>query len=319
MATVRALTLLLAMATAWPGSARDLQAWDFVPSDHPAVRSLAFMNEFLQERLQGGLTIVRRVGNEHDTDSFVIGQVRNGTLDMARVNLAALNVSVQGSLLATLPFAFGSREEMWRALDGQAREDILAGLQREGLVGLSLYDGAARSFYSRSQAIRTVEDLKGLKVRVQSVGGWARVLQRLGAEPVVIPRAQTKAALLAGVVDAADGDWATYMDEGHYEAAPFYSLTRHAHPPSVLIMSERTWRSLSRAEQTMLREAARASAVYKRGLVDEYEAELRQRAAASGVRIHEDVDRKSFRDAMVPLAMDEAKLQKAMPRSEGGP
>lgn len=313
MAPFRVLAALLAMTIAWPSSARDLQAWDFVPSHHPAARSLAFMNEFLKERAPGGLTITRRVGTEHHTDSFVIGQVRNGSLDMARVSLAALNVSVPGSILATLPFAYSSREDVRRALDGQAGEDILAALERQGLIGLCLYDGAARSFYARSRAIRTVEDLKGLKVRVQNVDGWARALQILGAEPVVIPRVQTKAALLAGVVDAADGDWATYVDEGHYEAAPFYSLTRHAQPPSVLIMSERTWRTLTETEQTMLREAARASVVHLRAMADEYEAAIRERASASGVSIQDDVDRKSFRDVMVPLAVDEAHMRKAMP------
>jgi tripartite ATP-independent transporter DctP family solute receptor len=317
MASPRVLALLFVLTAACSASARDLRVSDTFPIDHPTVRAVEFIGDALRERTRGRLVILRRAENDQDSDSFIVGQVRNGALDMARINLNALNVSVPGSVLPTLPFVFKSRDHMRRTLDGPVGEEILASLERQGLIGLCFYDGGTRSFYSRSRPIRSAADLKGLKVRVQRADSWAILLRALGAEPVTVPMTQVRAALQAGVVDATDGDWATYMAGEHHSVAPFYSLTEHSQPPSVLIFSQRTWRTLSAADQKLLREAARESVGYMRGLIDDYESGARKRAEAAGVRIEENVDRRSFIEAMVPLysaVVEESNLRGTMTR-----
>lgn len=317
MKSLHFLAFLVLVSAAWPATARDLRSSDAFPSDHPTVRAVEFMGEAVRGRTEERLTISRRTEGEQDSDSFVIGQVRNGSLDMARVNLNALSVSVPGSVLPTLPFVFKSTEHMRRTLDGPVGDDILAALERQGLIGLCFYDGGTRSFYSRSKPIRSAVDLKGLKVRVQRGDSSAIFLRALGAEPVTVPMAQVKMALQTGVIDAADGDWASYVAGDHHTVAPFYSLTEHSRPPSVLVFSQRTWRTLSPADQKVLREAARESVGYMRSLIGDYEAAARRRAEAAGVRIEENVDRQSFIDAMVPLysvVVEEARLQDTMTR-----
>lgn len=316
MALLRVLVLLLAMS-AGPAAGRELRSADTFASDHPTVRAVEFMSDFLREHTKGRLTISRRGEFAQHSDSFIIGQVRNGVLDMARVNVSALNVAVPGSVLPTLPFVFRSTEHMQRTLDGPVGMEILAALEDQGLIGLGFYDGGMRSFYSRSRPIRRVADLKGLKVRVQKADSWAILLRALGAEPVTMPMTQVGAALQAGVIDAADGDWASYVSEGHHRVAPFYSLTRHSQPPSVLIVSQRTWRTLSAQDQKLLREATRESVGQMRATIESYETAARRRAEAAGVRIDEDVDRKSFIEAMVPLystVVEEAHLQDTVTR-----
>lgn len=321
MMSLRVVALLLSLSAAWPAAARDLRSSDAFPSDHPTVRAVEFMGEVVRERTQGRLTISRRAENDQDSDSFILGQVRNGSLDMARVNLNALNVSVPGSVVPTLPFLFKSTEHMRHTLDGSVGDEILAALERQGLIGLCFYDGGMRSFYSRSKPIRSAADLKGLKVRVQRGDSSAIFLRALGAEPVTMPMAQVKMALQTGVIDAADGDWGSYVARDHHTIAPFYSLTQHSQPPSVLVFSQRTWRTLSAEDQNILRQAARESVGYMRSLIDEYEATARGRALAAGVRIEENVDRQSFIDVLVPLypvVVEEAHLQETVTRIQAG-
>lgn len=317
MALMRVFVFLFLLSATGPVAARDLRLSDTAPSGHPTVQAVELMGKSVRERTQGRISISRRTGNDQDSDSFLIGQVRNGTLDMARVNLNALTVSVPGAVLPTLPFLFRSTEHMRRTLDGAVGEEIFAALERQGLVGLCFYEGGMRSFYSKSKAIRSAADLKGLKVRVQKGDSAAIILQALGAEPVAMPMVHVKAALQMGVIDAADGDWATYVTSEHQTVAPFYSLTQHSQSPSVLVFSQRVWRTLSAADQRILREAARESVGHARGLIDDYEAAARRRAEAAGVRIQENVDRKSFVDAMVPLypvVVEEARRQDAVTR-----
>lgn len=321
MASLRVFALLFLLSAAGSATARDLRSSDTFPSDHPTVRAVEFMGAAVRERTEGRLTISRRAEGERDSESFIIGQLRNGSLDMARVNLNVLNATVPGSVLPTLPFFFKSTEHMRRTLDGPVGEEILASLERQGLIGLCFYDGGVRSFYSRSKPIRSAADLKGLKVRVQKADSWAFFLRALGAEPVTMPMGQVQAALQTGVIDAADGDWATYVAGQHYTVAPFYSLARHSQPPSVLVFSQRVWRTLSAADQKLLRETARESVGHMRGLVDDYEAAARQRAEAAGVQVDDNVDRKSFIDVLVPLystVVEEARLQDTVTRIQAG-
>lgn len=317
MELLRVGAFLVALSVCWQATARDLRSFDSLPPEHPAVRAVGFMGEVVRNRTGGRLGFTQIGAGDPSSESFIVAQLRNGVLDMARVNLGVLNTSVPGSVLPTLPFLFASTDHMRSTLDGPVGAGILASLERQGLIGLCFYDGGIRSFYSRSGPIRSVADLKGLKVRVQKADSWAVFLRALGAEPVTMPMGQVRAALQTGVIDAADGDWASYVAGGHYMEAPFYSLTRHSQPPSVLVFSQRIWRTLSPADQKLLREAARESVGHMRGLMGDYEAAARQHAEAAGVRIEESVDRKSFTDAMVPLypvVVESAQLQDAVTR-----
>jgi TRAP-type C4-dicarboxylate transport system substrate-binding protein len=133
--------------------------------------------------------------------------------------------------------------------------------------------------------------------------------------------AQVQAALQTGLIDAADGDWASYAAGQHYAVAPFYSLTRHSQPPSVLVFSQRVWRTLSAADQKLLREVARESVGHMRGLIDDYEAAARQRAEAAGAHVEDNVDRQSFIEALVPLyptVVEEGRLQETVTRIQAG-
>ncbi|TAJ25564.1 MAG: TRAP transporter substrate-binding protein, partial [Reyranella sp.] len=264
----------------------------------------------------GRLAISSLGANDPESESFTVAQVRNGTLDMARVNLNVLNSVVPGTVIPTLPFLFKSTDHMRRTLDGPVGQEILAGLERHGFIGLALYDGGVRSFYSR-RPIRSAADLKGMNVRVQKADSWEVFLRGLGAKPVMMPMGQVQAGLRTGVIDAADADMPTYVAGGHHAVAPYYSMTQHSQPPSVLIFSARAWRLLSADDQRMIRDSAQESVAFMRSRVDDHEAASRAQAEASGARIVDDVDRASFLNAFVPLyssVVEEARLQDTVTR-----
>lgn len=304
------LAVFLAL-TGSPAGAREFRSSDVFPATHPTVLAASHMSDLLRRRSNGRLVITTLGQNASDSESFTIGQVRIGSLDMARVNLNVLNAAIPGTVVPTLPFLFSSVDHMRRTLDGPTGDRILASLERHGLIGLCFYDGGIRSFYSSTRPIRSAADLKGLNIRVQRSDSWAVLLRGLGAQPVMMPSNQVRAALETGVIDAADGDIATYVAGRHQMGAPYYSLTRHSQPPSVLLFSAQVWRTLSIADRQMIREAARQSVHFMRARMVDHEAAAYAQARASGARIVEDVDRRSFIDAMVPLypmVVEEARL-----------
>ncbi len=225
----------------------------------------------MRERSGGKLGITVLGYDDRDLESYTAAQVRNGQLDMARLNLAVLNNLVPSTAIFSLPYLFKSKEHARRILDGPIGEEILADLESHGLVGLAFYDGGPRHFYSVKQAIRTPADLKGVKVRVQQADIWTSILRAVGAEPVVAPADRVYLKLQSGVIDASEQNWPSYVTLRHYHVAPYFSLTGHSMTPAVLVFSKRVWDTLSAGEQTIIRDAARDSVPIMRRLWDDYE------------------------------------------------
>ena len=301
MRSARVLGLLVALGAALPADAREFRSSDIYPYDYPTVQAVVQVDKAMRARSGGKLGITVLGYDDRDSENHTVAQVRNGQLDMARVNLAALNNLAPSTSIFALPYLFKSKEHARRILDGPIGEEILADLESHGLVGLCFYDGGPRHFYSVKQPIRTPADLKGLKVRVQQSDIWTSMVRALGAEPVVAPADRVYHKLQSGAVDASEQNWASYVTLRHYQVAPHLSLTEHSMAPAVLVFSKRVWDTLSADEQAIIRDAARDSVPIMRRLWDEYEASAQRAAEKAGARIVRDVDRRAFADQLTPI------------------
>jgi tripartite ATP-independent transporter DctP family solute receptor len=296
----RACSALLMFALASTSQARQFRSDDVQAADSPTVRAVAHMDELLKQRTNNRLGI--DIGpSDSDSENFTVSQVQTGLLDMARVNLSVFNSALPTTIVPSLPFVFRSAAHMRRMLDGPIGQQILASMESRGLIGLCFYDTGARSFYSTNKPIRRVEDMKGLAVRVQPSEVTAEMIRAMGARPVAIPFDQVRAALKTGVLDVAENTWPGYVAAGHDRVAPYFNLTQHSMMPSVLIFSRKIWTELSADEQKTIRAAAKDSVTFLRQHIDSYEVAARLKAEGSGVQVIDDVDRKSFADALVPL------------------
>src|SRR5438067_6855827 len=237
------VALVVSASLSAPAQARDLRLADALPSGSPTVEAAEYMNKVIREQTAGRQNIEIRHA-DRDSENFTIASVRNGMLDMARVNIAGLNSQVRATIVPTLPYLFRSTSHMRRILDGPIGEEILASLSSAGLVGLCFHDLGAHSFYSRTRAIRRADDLRGLTVRVQPASASVAIVRALGATPVPMPSDRIQAALKTSVIDTVDDNWTTYITAGHFKLAKHYALTRHSMAPGVLVMSKIVWDQL---------------------------------------------------------------------------
>jgi tripartite ATP-independent transporter DctP family solute receptor len=313
---IRILLSLVAALSATAAQSRDFSSADVHPLDYPTAQAVTYMGKRISERT-GGRYSIRVLAQGQGSENYSIQQVRNGMLDMTRVNVATLTSIVPATIVPSLPFLFKSTAHMRRVLDGPIGNEILAGMEQSGFIGLCFYDAGSRSFYSSGKPIRTVADMKGMKVRVPQSGILAAVVQAMGAEAMPMPYDRVYAALKAGVVDAAENNWPSYLSARHYETAKIYSLTEHSMLPSVLVFSKKVWDGLSEEDQVIIRAVAKESMPYMRELWDEREAWARKTVEAAGTQIVSDVDKKSFIDAVAPVYMKftaDPKLQNLVKR-----
>ena len=297
-------------------SAREILSSDVYPSSYPTVRAAAHMGDLIRERSGNRLILSNLGAGDRESENFTLGQLRNGTLDMARISLDTLNNAVPITGVLTLPYLIRSTEHERKVLDGPVGEEILASLSSTGVVGLGFYDGGPRSTYG-TRAIRSPADLRGVRYRVQPSSIWTPMLRALGAQPVPMPLSRVPAAMIAGAIDVADGTWSSFVALQHHRVAGVFSLTEHARPPSVLLFSRLVWDTLSSEDKTIIRTSARDSIVFYRRLRDEHEAAARRAAEAAGVRIVTDVDTDGFAMALEPfhpVALSDTRIRSMIER-----
>lgn len=280
---------------------RPFLAADAHPMDYPTVRAVLRMGEQLRERSDGKFSVKMFAGGQLGSERDTIEITTFGGLDLNRVPIAALNSIEPMSLIPSLPFLFRSTEHMRAALDGEAGDRILASLEPHGMIGLCFYDSGERSFYNTKGPILTPDDMKGMKIRVQNSDLYVSMIKALGADATPMSFGEVYQALVQGVIDGAENNWPSYHGTRHFEAAEYYSLSRHVMAPEMLVMSTSRWNKLNSSERTLVRETARESVPYMRALWDARVEESREFVLNAGVSVNEIPDLTLFSDRMRPV------------------
>ncbi len=280
---------------------RPLLSSDTHPSDYPTVQAVRHMGEVLREQTDGRLDIRIYAGGQLGSERDTLEITSFGGLDMNRVNLAPLNSIEPMTVIPSLPFLFSSTEHMRQSLDGAPGDVILNSLVPHNLVGLCFYDSGERSFYNTRQAIRTPDDMRGMKIRVQNSDLYVAMIRALGADATPMPLGEVYQSLVQGVIDGAENNWPSYESGRHFEAAPYYSLTRHVMAPEILVMSLSRWRKLSEADQELVVNAAKSSVPFMRELWDARVAGARERLLDAGIQANEVDDLSDFQELMEPV------------------
>jgi tripartite ATP-independent transporter DctP family solute receptor len=299
--TVALAVALSLTAFATGAVAREFRAADTQNEDYPTVQALRYMGRLIAENSGGRHQIrvfhSRQLGEEKET----IEQTRAGAIDLNRTNVALIGTFVPAMNVLAMPFLFRSIEHLQKVLDGAIGNEILGSFEPYGFVGLAFYDSGARSIYNSVRPVRSVADMKGLRLRVQQSELMSDMIKALGAEAIELPYGQVLTGLATRLIDGAENNWPSFVTTDHYKYAGFYTLTEHSMSPEVLVMSQKAWASLSPEDRRIFREAAIKSSQFMREKWKDLEDQSRAQARAAGVTIVSDFDRKPFEAAMAGI------------------
>ncbi len=299
--TVVVVVALLLTAGCTGALAREFRAADTQNEDYPTVQALRFMGRQVAERSGGRHEVKvfhsRQLGEEKET----LEQTRAGAIDLNRTNVALIGNIIPSMNVLALPFLFRSIEHMQKVLDGPIGAEILGSFEPYGFVGLAFYDSGARSIYNSARPVRSLADLKGLRIRVQQSEQMSEMMRALGATPVELPYGQVLTGLATRLIDGAENNWPSFVTTDHYRHAGHYTLTEHTMSPEVLVMSLKAWQTLSAEDRAIFREEARRSSQFMRERWRDLELQSRKRAEAAGVVIVTDVDKRPLEAAMTGI------------------
>lgn len=277
-----------------------LKGATYFNNDHSFNRAMLKFGE-LVEQYSGAKVKVDihgngELGNERDYIKFM-GQ--GISVDFAM--LAASNLSNVSKVapLVDVPFLFRDREHFRKAAEVGALDRYAEIVEKQsGIMVLGLGGGAVRNIVA-NRPVRSLAELKGLKMRVLGAPIQAKMFAAFGVNPSVIAYSETFNAIQSAVVDGLENESPAIEQMKFYEVAGDLSQTQHVVAARPLLFSSKRFRTLPPQVQQAVRRAGKEAAAYHRVLdVTEDDDKLKKLAADRKLRIH------SFgeRDKLVQLA-----------------
>ncbi|MBW1865944.1 MAG: TRAP transporter substrate-binding protein [Deltaproteobacteria bacterium] len=281
--------------------AKEWKGWNIHVAGYPNTIALDKFAELVSQKSGGKMKIKMYHAGTLGSQPDAIEQVRMGGLEIANFSLGPMGPIVPEANVVSLPFIFKDPDHAFRVLEGKAGDMINEGLAKKGLVSLAWYDGGSRSFYNSKKPIRKPADVTGMKVRVMNNDLYSGMISALGGNPSPMAFSEVYQSLKTGVVDGAENNWPSYESTGHYEVAPFYSLSQHLIIPETLCINAAVWKKLSAKEQKILKEAGKESALLQRKLWKERAKASEAKVMAGGVVFNMIPDKSAFQAAMKPV------------------
>src|SRR6187200_1077988 len=246
-----------------------LKATDVHPLGYPTVEAVVRMGKKLEAATGGRLSIQMYPAMQLGGEKEAIEQAQVGALAIARISVGPMGPLVPELNVFNLPFMFRDDAHMEKVIDGEIGDEMLKKLSDHptaGLIGLCWMNAGTRNVYNSKKPITTVEDLKGLKIRMMGNPVFVDTMNSLGGNGVSMGFDQLINAMQTGVVDGAENNYPSYESGQHYRYAKYYSKTGHLMIPEILVFSKKIWDELSKDDQALILKVAKEAQQEERKL-----------------------------------------------------
>jgi tripartite ATP-independent transporter DctP family solute receptor len=267
------------------------------PIDHPSTVRIMEAAARVKEKSGGRMEINVFHSGQLGSDNDTLTQVRNGGIHMMVLsNLITANIAPLTSI-GSMPFAFNTYDQVWAAMDGNLGKQLNAAFESVGLVAVErMFDAGFHQVISSKTPIRTVDDLKGFKMRVPVAPMPITFWKAMGASPTTISFTELYTALQTRVVDGTDNPLSNYQTSRFYEVQTYCSVTNHSWDGWFILLNARAYRRLPQDLQEIVMSSFNQAALDDRADMVKLNASSRDFLASKGLQFNDVADRASFRD-----------------------
>ena len=296
---VGALVATVAMMLASSAGAQEVKHYRFA-YDQPRNTGYSIAGDLFADKLKelskGTMIIDQYPGAQLGQEPQLLQLVKSGDIEFAIISSAnTATVSPQAGVMS-LHFLFRNEAHVVKALaDPKVFEEIKTMIDEttQGLHVIATGSQGVRHMYSKRE-IHNVGDIKGLKVRVQATATEDTMFPAYGAQTVHMPFGSVYTSLQTGVVDVAENSINVYLVNKHYEVAPVLSITEHEANNALVFVSDKLWQSLTPEQKQWVTTAAAEISDKEPAKAFDLERAAATKLKSLGVKIVDDVDKKSF-------------------------
>src|SRR6186713_1975783 len=257
----------------------------------------------LKELSGGKMSVDQFPGAQLGQEPVMLQKLRSGDIDFVITSTANASTLAPQAGVLSLHFIFRDQQHLANTLADPAVSKAFREMVKESVQGgqvLGLLTMGLRNIYSKKE-ITKLDDIKGMKVRVQATKTEDTHFPAYGTQTVHMPFGEVYTSLQTGVVNVAENGVNVYMANKHYEVAPVLSMTEHEANNNCIWVSDKTWKSLSPQEQQWVQAAADEVAMKEPALGLKLEADSATKLKTMGVKVVENVDKSGFMTAAKPI------------------
>ena len=275
--------------------------------DQPTTTAYGIAGNIFDKKLKelsgGKMSINQFPGGQLGQEPQLLQKMRAGDIDFVITSTANASTVAPQAGVFSLHFIFRDQGHLARALADPAIAQEFRDMVKDSVQGaqvLGLLTMGMRNMYSKKE-VKSIEDIKGQKVRVQATKTEDTLFPAYGAQTVHMPFGDVYTSLQTGVVNVAENGVNVYLANKHYEVAPILSMTEHEANNNCLWVSDKTWNSLTPEQQRWVQMAAAEVSSTEPALALKLEKESADKLKTMGVKVVEGVDKSGFIKAAAPV------------------
>lgn len=230
----------------------------------PPVLGMHIFAEKLAEKSGGKLNTRVFANGVLGGDVQVLSSLQGGVVEMMVWNAGNMISQAQDFGILDLPFIYQDVDAVDALLDGEVGQHLTDQLPEHGVIGLAFWEQGFRLLTNNKHEVTKLEDISGLKIRVQQnpllVDMWAA----LGANPTPMAVTELYTALETGAVDGQETTAPFILGSKYHEVQNFVSISRHNYNPQIVLIGKPFWDKLNADEQALIIEVARETAIEQR-------------------------------------------------------
>lgn len=303
-ATLSALVLAFATFTCQAADPIVIKFSHVVAPDTPKGRAADHFKKLAEERTRGRVKVEVYPNSQLYKDREEMEALQIGAVQMLAPSLAKFGpLGVRSFELFDLPYIFPNKETLYRVMDGDIGRKLFSLLDPKGITGLAFWDNGFKQM-SANRPLHSVEDFKGLKLRIQSSKVLEAQMKALGANPQVMAFSEVYSALQQGVVDGTENPMSNLYTQKMHEVQRHLTISDHGYLGYAVIVNKRFWDDLPNDVRAILNKAMEETTVFERNIAqkDNDDALAKVRAAGTTqIYVLPFKDRVVWQQAMLPV------------------
>ncbi len=253
-----------------------------VAVDTPKGKASEYFKKLAEERTKGAVKVELFPNSQLFKDKEELEALQLGAVQMLAPSLAKFGpLGAREFEVFDLPYMFDNYEELHKVTQGPIGAGMLKRLESKGIYGLAFWDNGFKQM-SANKALKTPDDFKGLKMRIQSSKVLDAEMRALGANPQVLAFSEVYQALQTGVVDGTENPASNVYTQKMHEVQKFMTLSDHGYLGYAVIVNKKFWDGLPADIRTTLEGAMKDSTKFANDIAKQENDEAVAKIKAAG-------------------------------------
>jgi tripartite ATP-independent transporter DctP family solute receptor len=255
------------------------------PAPHPEDMALRYFHRRLEELTAGKVSTNYFPGGMLAQDARDVLDLNvKGDIDITRHDEAALNSIVPTYEILSSLFLFSNPTHVYKFMERpEFSKRFDRDLAKNNLVCFGSFS-FGRHLYSK-QPVKSLDDLRGLKVRTMEIPVVMRAWNELGANSTPLPFSDLFTGLQTGLIGAGEGSATAYYSNKFYEVAKFFEVIYYKQSVQTYTVNKKKYDSLITDSQKAIMQAGKDAVRLTREIYADWEDDIMDSMVKAGVEI----------------------------------